>query len=176
LTVSAARRLWGGRSRAQACLTLVTCRAAGRALTLAVCAARHLREGVARGARGMCPRSICGLCPPLLAPTKAAPRAALPHRAQTTNDPEEHFALGLDTGRLGRSARAVCAGRAAGRALTLSFVRSAQYEVGARGSGGCAPGAKCGLCPPRGVCLTDVAVGKACRLRELFGLVWPGRA
>jgi len=64
LTASAARRLWGGRSRAQACLTLVTCRAAGRALTLAVCATRHLREGVRQGARGMCPRSICGLCPP----------------------------------------------------------------------------------------------------------------
>ncbi len=32
-------------------------RAAGRAIILAVCAPRHLREGVARGSRGMCPRS-----------------------------------------------------------------------------------------------------------------------
>jgi hypothetical protein len=56
----------------------------------------------------------------------------------------------------------------------LCAARNMRSEPG--GPGGCAPRCKCGLCPPRGVCLTDVAVGKACRLRELFGLVWPGRA
>ena len=58
LTVSAARRRWGG-WRVPFCAG----RAAGRALTLAVAQRAICVRGSPAGSRGMCPRSTCGLCP-----------------------------------------------------------------------------------------------------------------
>ena len=76
LTISTARRLWGGRSRAQACLTLVTCRAAGRALTLCL-AQRAICVRGSPGGPGDVPPEHLRAPPANLVwhPTQAAPPA-----------------------------------------------------------------------------------------------------
>ena len=74
---------------------------------------------------------------------------------------------------LGRPARAVCAGRAAGRVLTLAVCAAHNMRSEPGGSGGCAPGASAGSA--RRVCLTAALLGSPLGppLRELVGLVWP---
>ncbi len=73
---------------------------------------------------------------------------------------------------LGRPARAVCAGRAAGRAFTLAVcaARSMRSEPG--GPGDVPPGASAGSA--RRVCLTDVLLGSPGAPRYASSLAWCG--